>query len=466
MASSRSASPARAPGRTGVRGTVVALCLIQFMDVMSVTVVLTTMPKMLADVGAPPAGATLVSASYAMFFGGMLMFGARLGDRAGYRRCILGSLIVFASGSLLAALAASLPALAAARCVQGGAAAIAVPSALRLLTSVTTSDEARARAVAAWSATGAVASASGFVLGGVVAALGSWRVIFWGLLAVAAALTIAVVTLVAPDRFSRDRQVMNLSGSFLLTVTVMLLVVGATLLGDRPYRMTGMLLAATVVPVVAAFIVADRRSSAPLLPRAVLKRPQVWRGSAGAFVNTATSGSVATLISLYLQDTLGWSPLQTAGAFLPLSALVVGGSAAAGRLITRFPRERVTAAGLGLISVGIAAPLLRPAAPVLLASSLALVGFGLGLSSVATTSLATDVPEKPRATASGIVNTSAQLGTAIGTATILLIAAATTGIPGRTTATPYAAWATAAALALLVAIGFAGVKERPAQPVS
>jgi MFS family permease len=459
--SSHPAQSAQPPGGHGTRTTVSVLCLVQFMDVLGVTVVLTALPKMLADVGAPPGGATLVSASFAMFFGGLLMFGARLGDRLGYRRCILGSLVAFAGGSLLAAVAASLPVLAAARCVQGGAAAIAVPSALRLLTAVATSDEARARAVAAWSGTGAVAGVSGFVLGGLVAGMGSWRFIFWGLLGVAAALAAAVVAVLAPDRLSRDRQVMNLPGTALLTVTVMLVVVAAALLGERPYRAAGVLLAAAAVPAGASFVVADRRSAAPLLPHAVLRLPQVWRGSTGAFVNNATTGSVATLISLYLQGTLGWSPLQTAGAFVPLSVLVVGGSAAAGRLIARFPREQVTAAGLAVISVGTAAPLLHPASVFLLAPGLALAGFGLGLSSVATTSLATDVPERPRATASGIVNTSAQLGTAIGTAAILLVAAATTGVPGRATPTPYAAWGAAAALALLMAISFAHARERP-----
>lgn len=108
---------------------VAALCLIQFIDVMSVTVVITALPDMLAGVGAPPAGGTLVAAGYATFFGGLLMFGARLGDWVGHRRCIIASLVVFACGGLLAATATSRVALTAARCIQGAAAAAAVPSA-------------------------------------------------------------------------------------------------------------------------------------------------------------------------------------------------------------------------------------------------------------------------------------------------------------------------------------------------
>ena len=109
--------------RAGARvwGAVLSLCLVQFIDVMSVTVVLTVLPRMLADVGAGSSGRTLVATSYAMFFGGLLMLGARLGDRIGYRRCILASLAVFAAGSLLAAVAESTLVLTAARCVLGAA---------------------------------------------------------------------------------------------------------------------------------------------------------------------------------------------------------------------------------------------------------------------------------------------------------------------------------------------------------
>jgi MFS family permease len=439
---------------------VVALCLIQFIDVMSVTVVMTTLPKMLADVGATTADGTLVATAYAMFFGGLLMFGARLGDRVGHRRCILGSLAVFAVGALLAATATSTLALAAARCVQGAAAAAAVPSALRLLTSVTDSGRARARAVAAWSAAGAAASASGFVVGGIVADIGSWRVIFWSLLAVSAVQAATVIAHVPPDPRSRDDQPLSLAASALLTVAVMLIVIGTAFLSEQPHRIAGVLLLGGAVVVTGLFAVVDRRSPAPLLPRAVLRRPQVQRGTAGAFVNTATTGGAATLLTFYLQSTLGRTPLETAATFLPFSVLVIGGSAAAARLIVRLPSARVAAVGLSLIGVGIAMLLLNPASAVVGGSAMAVAGFGIGLSSVTTTSMATDVPEKQRATSSGIVNTSAQLGTAIGTAVLLLVAVATTGVPGGPTATPFVAWAAAAIFAGVTAATFARIPER------
>jgi MFS family permease len=177
---------------------VAAVCLIQFIDVMGVTVVVTALPKMLTDVGASSADGSLVATGYEMFFGGLPMFGARLGDRFGHRRTIVISLGVFGVGALLASTATSIVSLTAAGCIQGAGAAGAVPSALTLLTSLAGSGRARARAVAAWSAAGAAAGASGFVVGGLVTDVASWRLIFWVLLAVSAVQTVAVIALGPP----------------------------------------------------------------------------------------------------------------------------------------------------------------------------------------------------------------------------------------------------------------------------
>src|SRR3954451_20688985 len=144
---------------TGVRdrtgAAVVALCLVQFVDVLGVTVVITALPRMLRDVGAPASAGSLITTGYAMFFGGLLMLGARLGDRYGHRRIILVGLAVFVGAAVLGASANSVAVLTAARCLQGAAAAVSVPSALRLLTTITVEGPQRQKAVAIWSAAGA-----------------------------------------------------------------------------------------------------------------------------------------------------------------------------------------------------------------------------------------------------------------------------------------------------------------------
>ena len=134
---------------------VVSLCLVQFVDVLGVTVTVTALPAMLADLRAPADAASLISAGYAIFFGGLLMLGARLGDRFGHRRMIFTGLAIFGVAAVAGATAASVVVLTAARCLQGAAAALSVPSALRLLTTITADGRQRERAIAGWSASGA-----------------------------------------------------------------------------------------------------------------------------------------------------------------------------------------------------------------------------------------------------------------------------------------------------------------------
>ena len=131
---------------SGAGLAVLSLCLVQFVDVLGVTVVITALPAMLASLRAPASYASLIATGYATFFGGLLMLGARLGDRFGHRRTIIVSLAVFAAGAVISATASSAVALMAGRCLQGAAAAGSVPSALRLLTTVTPEGPARRRA--------------------------------------------------------------------------------------------------------------------------------------------------------------------------------------------------------------------------------------------------------------------------------------------------------------------------------
>jgi predicted MFS family arabinose efflux permease len=224
----------------------------------------------------------------------------------------------------------------------------------------------------------------------------------------------------------------------------------------------GAWLLVTAVAVAGLFAFADRRSPAPVLPFHVLGRSEVWRGTAGAFLTTATSTSVATLITLYIQNTLGRSPTASAVALLPISVFAIVGSGAAARSIVRWPRERVAAAGLTMIGAGIGLPLIAPADVRVIGAGMGLVGLGIGLASVATTSMGTDVPAPARATASGIVNSSPQLGAAIGTALLLLIVATTTGMPDATTAMPKLALASAAGVAFIGAAAFARLPPNPA----
>lgn len=434
---------------------IAALCSVQFVDVLGVTVVVTALPRMLADLGAPASAGSLVSAGYAMFFGGLLMLGARLGDRFGHRRTIVVSLAVFAAGALLGAVAGSVVLLTAARCGQGAAAAASVPSALRLLTTLTPAGPPRRRAIAAWSAAGASAGASGFAVGGIVTDLAGWRLIFWACLPLAAALAAAIMRAVPRDRGPGHSGSLNALAAAVFTAAVMAVVVGTTVIARPGQRLAGAGIFLLALPLTALFIWADRRATAPFLPATALRTPPLRRAAAGSFLNTAATSSAMTLATLYLQGTLHRSPLQAAVILVPFSLAVVGGSALAAPALRRTGPQPALATGLAVIAAAVAAVTVAAPHPWALAASVALAGAGLGLASVAATTLGTTVPEALRGTASGIINTAAQLGTAVGIAALLLIADATTGSPGPGTGSPVIAWAAAAGIAAAGALAFA-----------
>lgn len=424
----------------------VSLCLVQFVDVLGVTVVVAALPAMLASLRAPSGAASLISAGYAMFFGGLLMLGARLGDRFGHRHVILAGLAVFAVAAVLAATASSATLLTVARCLQGAAAAVSVPSALRLLTTITEDGPQRRTAIALWSAAGATAGASGFVIGGVVTDLVGWRAVFWAYLPLAVGLAAAIGRAVPPDR-AGDRSVrLNLAGSAAFTLAAMAFVVATTLLPGRV--IAGALLLVLAIILAGMFVVVDRRSRAPLLPRALLRERPLRQGTFGGLLNTLTTSSALTLVTLYLQSTRGRSPLQAGLMLLPFSLAAIAGSAAAPSALARWRPQRIAAAGLTLIALSDTALITAVGSSWALPACNAVGGAGIGLASVATTGLGTTVPAAARGTASGIINTAAQLGTALGIAVLLLVAAVTTGLPAPHRSPPSVAWAAAAALSL------------------
>jgi MFS family permease len=435
---------------------VFVLCLVQFVDVLGVTEVLAAVPKMLASVSAPPAAASAVLTAYAVCFGGLLMLGARLGDRFGHRRVLLAGLGAFGAGSACAAAAGSATALIAGRSVQGAAAAVSVPAALRLLISATPQARDRHRAMAAWSAAGAVAGASGYVLGGAFAELTGWRAMFWVNLPAALAIAAGVVHCTTDQRpGSRPR--IDLPGAVLFTAGVAGLVLGASVLqGGRP----GAGLAAGVagVGLLAALTWVERHAGDPLIPTAALRHRRLRVGAGAAFLNTATTSSAAAIAALQLQRVQHLSPAAAGLRLMPFSLGAIAGAMLAARVLRRLAPQGVVGLGLGLIACGDAALIGLNRSGWLLSVAVGISGTGIGLSSVAATGLGTAVGESLQATAAGVVNTAAQLGTALGVAMMLLVATATAhaGIPIRGDSL---GWAAAAALAMGGALALGGARR-------
>jgi MFS family permease len=445
-------------GPGGSRVSLAALCLVQFVDVLGVTVVVTALPAMLSGLGAPSSAAALVVTGYAMFFGGLLMLGARLGDRYGHRRVLLGGLFGFGAAALLGATATSVAALVAARSLQGAAAAFSVPTALRLLIAAASDEDARRRALAAWSATGAAAGASGLLLGGALTDLAGWRAVFWVNVPLAAVLLLAVSA--SAPRLPRDRGGrLDVAGAATITASVMAVVSAAALLEHPGRRAVGLVVLALGAALGGALVAVERRAARPLLPAAAMRDPRLRVAAGAAALNTATTSSVVTLATLYLQDARGASPSAAGLSLLPFSLCVVAGSAAAAPLLRRRSARAGIALGLATIAAGDGVLLALPAGAWLLPAGVGIAGLGIGLSSVAANGLGTDVAPALQGTASGALNTAAQLGTALGVSILLLVAATSDGSSLPLAGKPLA-WACAAAVALgaAIAVGVSGAR--------
>ncbi|WP_136519366.1 MFS transporter [Cellulomonas telluris] len=440
----------------GVLAVTVTLCLVQLVDVLGVTVVVTTLPSMLRDLGASAGEGTFVVTAYAMFFGGLLLVAARLGDRLGHRRVLLAAIVLFGLASVLGAVAGGVALLTAARALQGVAAAASVPAALRLLTTLVPEGRWRRRAVAAWSAAGAAAGAAGFVVGGAVTEVATWRAVFWLTLALAAGLLVAVRVAVPADTARQAEVRVPWVSAVLLTAGAMGLVAGPTLLAETGAVVAGSLVLAAGAAATVGFVAAERAARDPLVAREARGSSRLRWGTLGSFANTATTSSSATVATLHLQDELGLTPLAAAAALVSVSVLAVVGSALAPRVIARLTWRRTMGAGLLLVA-GANAVLVASATPAAVALTAALSGLGLGASSVAANDMGTSVDEHLRATAAGVLNTAAQLGTALGTAAVLLVASATSARVG---------WAVVAGLAAVAAAACARRRSPAAEPAA
>jgi MFS family permease len=441
------------PAATSGRSTaVVVLCLVQFVDVLGVTSAVTAIPAMLAGVGADASLAGPVATAYAMFFGGLLVLGARLGQRYGHRNVLLAGLATFVVASCLGAFAFSGWQLVLARSLQGAASAMSVPAALSLLLAQTPSRDERSRALAMWSAAGAAAGATGFFLGGAATELLGWQAVFWVNVPVGLVLVLAVATLVRVV-LPRDRDLsLDAFGATLLVAAVMALVVSAALLEHESSRLLGLgslAISAVVIVLLALWL---RRAVDPVIPLSSLRQPQLLIGIIGSFVNTATTSSTGVLLTLDLQDRQGLGPLMAGLVLLPVSVAVIIGSTLASYVLRRHSRLLAITSGLGLIGVGNAVAAFSIGSVPGVVVGIALVGLGLGLSSVGCTDIGTDVGVEHTSTATGLLNTGAQLGTALGVALLVLVATgeAYGHLPGTTVALSVAA---AAAVVTSVVLG-------------
>ena len=397
---------------------VVLLCVAQFVVVLDATIVAIALAAMQDDLGLGTAGVAWVITAYTLAFGGCLLSAGRLADRVGRRRVFVAGLLLFAAASVACGLAPDGAVLLAGRTLQGLGAALVAPSALALLTGARPEGPARARALAWWTAAAAGGGASGWVLGGVLSGLLDWRWVFLVNVPVCLAAAAAAPRVL---RESRDPSPAppDLAGALLATGGLTGLVFALT-------TGTPEALAAAAAAFV-LFGVVERRAPDPLLRLGTIRRARVATPNLVALTLTATTTPPMLLCTLHAQDVLGLDPVAAGLLFPPFNLAVVAGSLAGPRVAAAIGRHGAMAAGLAGVAAGALA--LRGIATQsttlhVLIGGFALMGGGLGVASVASTALGTEALDTGRqGVASGLINTSAQVGTALGLAVIVPVAA-------------------------------------------
>jgi MFS family permease len=402
------------------------LCVAQVVIVLDVTVVAVALPLIQSDLGLSGSALGWVVTAYPVAFGGFLLAGGRLADLAGQRRMFGFGLTGFGLASLACGLAPGGAWLVVARGLQGLGAALATPAALALLIGATGAGRERDRALAWWTAAAAGGGAAGWVLGGLISGMAGWRWVFLINVPVCAVVVGLARHRLSAGRTARHRRV-DLAGAVLGTAGLAGLVLGMSLV--EPRGPADPLVAAALLGSVAllgGFVLVERRAPDPLLDGAVLRRPGILRANAVAALLTATSTPPMLLCVLHAQQVLGLSPILAGLLFPPFNVAVIVGSFVGPRVLTRLGGPSTMSAGLLTLATGALGLLVigpvTPALPSLL-GGMSLMGIGLGIASVASTADGTaDVDDQRRGVASGLVNTSAQVGTAVGLAVVVPLA--------------------------------------------
>ncbi|GAA3392953.1 MFS transporter [Streptomyces roseoviridis] len=428
-------APAPAPAGTPLRASrwtalgVLASSLL--MTILDGSIVTVAMPAIQADLGFTPAGLSWVVNAYLIAFGALLLLSGRLGDLIGRKRMFLAGTGVFTAASLLAGVASSPGVLIAARFLQGVGSAMASAVSLGILVTLFTEPRERARAFAVFSFTGAAGASIGQVLGGLLTDALTWHWIFFINLPVGAAALLVALPALPADRPARARGGADVLGALLVTgglTTGIYAVVTVEEYGAGSARTLG--LGALALALLAGFLVRQATAAHPLMPLRVLRSRAVAGANLVQMLMVAALFSFQILVALHLQKVQGYGAAETGLAMLP--AAVVIGAASLGlstRLIARFGERNVLLTGLVLL-VGVLGLLTR--LPVhasyavdLLPVMLLAAGFGLALPALTALGMS-GAKEEDAGLASGLFNTTQQIGMAVGVAVLSTLAAART----------------------------------------
>jgi EmrB/QacA subfamily drug resistance transporter len=403
---------------------------VQFMVVLDIAIVNVALPSIQTDLGFSQENLQWVVSAYALLFGGFLLLGGRTADLIGRRRVFVAGLVVFTGASLLSGLAWSEGALIAARGLQGLGAAMITPAALSILTTTFAEGKERNTALGAWGAVGAFGAVAGVLLGGVLTDALSWEWIFFVNVPVGlVGLALAPVLL----NESRDSSAKSFDapGAVLVTgglVTLVYAITQANSNGWTSAASIGLFTAAAAL--LGGFVAWELRSREPLVPFSIFRlRTLVGANIVGLIMGTAMF-SMFLMLTLYMQQVLQYSAMRTGVAYLAVAGTAIFWSGLAAQLVTRVGVKPVLVAGMTTLSAGliyftqvsVGGSYLADLLPGFL---LIAVGLGFTFVPVSIAALAGVHPSEA-GLASGLINTTQQIGGALGIALLSSIATSTT----------------------------------------
>ena len=403
----------------------------QFMVILDVSIIWIALPSIRADLHMSAAGMQWVVNAYTVVLAGTLLLAGRAGDLIGRRRIFLAGVVIFTVASLACGAAAGDAWLVTARAAQGLGGAILLPATLALLTTVFDDERQRNRAVGFWGSVGGVAGSIGFLLGGALTETLGWQAIFFINVPVGVAIALLGRRVLPPDPATpapalRD---LDLGGAILATAGLVALVSGIVrteTVGWAAAETVATLALAVVL--LAAFWVAERRHPRPLLPPQLFRSRELVTANAAIMLFGGVRFGMWFLLALYMQDVLGWTPVETGAAFLPLLVLMSVGASQGGPLARRFGARATIIGSFATAAVGFCLLTTLDSHGSFLGDLLIpsiVLGLGLGASLVPLTLAGVHgAPAGDTGIASGLVTVSRQVGGALGVALLGTIALA------------------------------------------
>ncbi len=407
------------------------LCAVQFLDLLDASIVNIALPSIRRDLHFSQQSLQWVLSGYVLSYGGFLLLGGRAADVLGRRRILIAGTSLFALCSLAGGLATSSGMLVGARIAQGIGAALMTPAALSTLTTLFAEGSDRLRAIGAWGAIAGIASAAGVFLGGLLSGGPGWR---WVLLVnppICVLVVLGTLYLIAPERGSRPVANFDSLGALLVTGGMLLLVYALVKVPDQGWGSSHTIVELTVAAaLLLSFVVNERRQRNPLFPFSIFRIEGLAAADATQLIAFAGFYSVFFFITLYMQNVLGYSPLAAGAAYLPVTAGIGIAAAASSLVLSRIGTRPVIVAGALVGALGIyylSRIPVRGSYVSDLLPGLVIMSLGLGAVFVAVTTAANaGVAPDQAGFAASLINTSLQLGAALGLAILSVIATAKT----------------------------------------